>query len=76
LGLSVSYGIIKEHNGDIHVKSAPGKGTEFKISLPVAGLKMACPKCKQPFNFRPDKIGRSAKCKKCGNVFNLEKQER
>jgi signal transduction histidine kinase len=76
LGLSVSYGIIKEHNGDIHVKSAPGKGTEFKISLPVAGLKMACPKCQQPFNFRPDKIGRSAKCKKCGNVFNLEKQER
>jgi signal transduction histidine kinase len=76
LGLSVSYGIIKEHKGDIHVDSAPGEGTEFRISLPVAGLKMACPKCKQPFNFRPDKIGRSAKCKKCGNVFNLEKQER
>ena len=34
LGLSVSYGIIKEHNGDIKVKSEPGKGTSFIINLP------------------------------------------
>jgi signal transduction histidine kinase len=76
LGLSVSYGIIKEHKGDIRVSSVMGEGTEFRISLPVVELKIACPKCNQPFNFRPDKIGRSAKCKKCGNVFKLKKQER
>ncbi|RKY84522.1 hypothetical protein DRQ09_08550, partial [candidate division KSB1 bacterium] len=35
LGLSVSYGIIKNHKGDITVKSKPGKGTTFTISLPV-----------------------------------------
>ncbi len=76
LGLSVSYGIIKEHKGDIRVKSAPGDGTEFRISLPVANSKTACPKCRQPFNFNPDGIGRSAKCKACGSVFKLKKQER
>jgi signal transduction histidine kinase len=34
LGLSISYGIIERHNGNIDVLSAPGKGTEFIISLP------------------------------------------
>ncbi|MGR3219325.1 MAG: hybrid sensor histidine kinase/response regulator [Candidatus Anammoxibacter sp.] len=34
LGLSVSYGIIKHHGGDIKVKSRPGKGTTFSITLP------------------------------------------
>ncbi|WP_022664739.1 sensor histidine kinase [Desulfospira joergensenii] len=35
LGLSVTYNIIKSHNGWITVKSEPGKGTCFSIFLPV-----------------------------------------
>jgi PAS domain S-box-containing protein len=35
LGLSVSYGIIKNHGGNIHVESAPGKGTTFTVELPL-----------------------------------------
>jgi PAS domain S-box-containing protein len=35
LGLSVVYGIIKEHQGTIEVESQLGKGTTFKITLPV-----------------------------------------
>ena len=35
LGLSVGYGIIKRHQGDIHVKTRKGAGTIFTISLPV-----------------------------------------
>ncbi len=35
LGLSVGYGIIKRHQGDIRVKSSEGKGTVFTISLPA-----------------------------------------
>ncbi len=35
LGLSVSYGIIQEHGGTIHVKSEPGEGTTFAVYLPL-----------------------------------------
>ncbi|MCD6569117.1 MAG: PAS domain S-box protein [Deltaproteobacteria bacterium] len=35
LGLSVSYGIIKHHSGMIDVASEEGKGTTFRIILPV-----------------------------------------
>lgn len=35
LGMSITYGIIKKHHGDIRVKSKPKEGTEFIITLPV-----------------------------------------
>lgn len=37
LGLSISYGVVQKHGGDILVASELGKGTEFKIVLPVSG---------------------------------------
>jgi two-component system, NtrC family, sensor kinase len=35
LGLSVSYGIIQEHAGHIHVESRPGEGTTFTLDFPM-----------------------------------------
>ena len=34
LGLSVSYGIIHEHDGEIEVQSTPGHGARFTVILP------------------------------------------
>ena len=35
LGLSISYGIVREFGGDIVVDSAPGVGSTFKVIIPV-----------------------------------------
>jgi two-component system NtrC family sensor kinase len=36
LGLSVCYGIIKDHGGEIRVESEVDKGTTFTILLPMS----------------------------------------
>ncbi|MCB0832125.1 MAG: hypothetical protein KDC45_01545 [Bacteroidetes bacterium] len=35
LGLAISYKILEAHKGTIYFDSTPGKGTEFKITLPI-----------------------------------------
>ncbi len=35
LGLSVVNGIVTRHNGKMEIDSAPGKGTDFRVTLPV-----------------------------------------
>ncbi len=39
LGLSVAYGIVNRHNGDIAVDSNSERGTVFTVRLPAAGQK-------------------------------------
>ena len=36
LGLAVSYGIIREHAGNVEVESRQGHGTTFRLELPAA----------------------------------------
>jgi len=35
LGLSVVNSILTRHNGKVEIDSAPGKGTDFRVTLPV-----------------------------------------
>jgi two-component system sensor histidine kinase PilS (NtrC family) len=43
LGLAVVYGIVQEHGGDIVVRSAPERGTEVEVKLPLVPLTAAIP---------------------------------
>jgi PleD family two-component response regulator len=38
LGLSLCRGIIEGHGGTMHVQSQPGRGTVFRVELPIEGL--------------------------------------
>jgi len=41
LGLSITYGIVQEHDGTIACESAPGQGTRFSLTLPLASAQRA-----------------------------------
>jgi PAS domain S-box-containing protein len=44
MGLSMAYGVVKNHSGGIHVESSPGEGSLFRIYLPaIAPQPVAAP---------------------------------
>ena len=48
MGLPVSYGIVKEHDGAIEVESAPGTGTTFRLSFPARAAESMPVKVREP----------------------------
>ena len=54
LGLPTTRRIIEEHNGHITVESEPGKGTSFRVELPLARIEI------QPAEFKACMLAQSA----------------
>ena len=40
LGLAVAHSIVEQHAGEITVRSTPGEGTQFQVTLPAAAAEM------------------------------------
>ncbi|MCF8105722.1 MAG: GAF domain-containing protein [Desulfohalobiaceae bacterium] len=53
LGMSVSYGIIQNHNGEIQVSSKEGKGTRFCCLFPIAPEEQTSDRGKTKGNGKP-----------------------
>ena len=56
LGLAAAFGIIKNHKGEIAVKSIPGIGTTFIITIPVSEENTVLPKSSSPVELRTVKF--------------------
>src|SRR5438270_12147709 len=56
LGLSMVYGIVERHRGQLDLESAPGEGTTFTISLPIADLVKISPPVQQTANGRKSNL--------------------
>ena len=57
LGLSVCYGFIGQHDGELWAESLPGHGTTFFVELPILGPE----KTSQPGQLETDGTGSGAK---------------
>ncbi|HEY6011127.1 MAG TPA: PAS domain S-box protein, partial [Nitrospirota bacterium] len=52
LGLAIAYGIVRKHNGFIHVSSAPGQGSLFQVNLVACTEEQPCAKQRQIISLR------------------------
>lgn len=62
LGLAVSFGIIRRHEGSVEVESEAGVGTKFRIILPKAKLVEGPVSIESPTTVVPSVVNAANKC--------------
>jgi PAS domain S-box-containing protein len=55
LGLAVVEGVVKAHHGALTVDSAPGRGSVFRVFLPLSAEELRLPPMAEPFAAAPPK---------------------
>ncbi len=55
MGLSVAYGIIQRHEGDLDILTELGRGTTVSVRLPVAGVALSSGRTAHDAGAKPDR---------------------
>jgi two-component system NtrC family sensor kinase len=71
LGLSICYGIVKEHGGEIQVKNAPPRGAMFTILLPMLPTERM-PEAKRPVRVQENIVAKVLLVDEEETVLQLE----
>ena len=78
LGLSMVFGVAKNHGGAVDVTSKPGEGTTFRLLLPRVGAKPEVPTPEpalEPERPRPEPIDVSSSVSPAGTVLVVDDEE-
>ncbi len=75
LGLSVVIGIVQAHSGGVTVESEPGRGSIFRVFLPISTEELPCQPDLPAMPVQTGKTEKISRNEGCGAVLLIEDEE-